>query len=408
MAQQGSISLVKNIWYLRYRHDVLVDGVIVRKQKNVPLAKYHPERYRRESDLTDLAAAKMADVRQAAKCPESANLFVDFVEMEYLPYVQRSKKPSTYNGYRDYWRRYLKPRVKPYATRDFTIAITSKLLEDIAKAHDVNVETVGKVRSILSAIFTFALAKGAYPGKSEADNPCRGALLPEAQPKQETVAAQFEDVKAILAHLEAEKLMLVRAAVAIIAYTGVRPGEARGLRWEDWNRDLEQIHVQRSVWQTHETKPKTAKSIRFVAVASELRSILLALWESQARPDKGYILQRAPSPRNKRPKGRVNLDNMSKREIVPALSRCAVCKQRESADHEGHAFERDETLPTWNGWYSLRRLHGTEVRKVSSSDTTSKALGNSPKVFEDHYNKQRAVLPDVRTAVNSAMTGLVN
>jgi hypothetical protein len=160
---------------------------------------------------------------------------------------------------------------------------------------------------------------------------------------------------------------------------------------------------------TVEGTTKTGQS-RFVTVTEELRSILLDLWKSQGSPLRGYALARAKGGRKKPVAfGRVNLDNMSKRELVPALSRCAVCKEAESAKHKGHAFERDETLPEWHGWYSLRYFHGTQVRhEAGNSDTSSKALGNSKDVFDKHYLKSTEVLPDVRKAVNSAMCGLTN
>ena len=313
------------------RDNFSVDGQIIRKQKCVKLAEYS-DRYRNESDLDDLAAEKMANVRQAAKCAHSCDLFASFVEGTYLPYVKENKKPSTFCAcYRDHWRLYLKPRTAHLAVRDFTMAIASNLLADIAAAHPVNIGTIEKVRSILSGMFSYALATGAFPGKSETDNPCAGALLPKAMPKRETVAATLSDVKAILARLKEEGLTLARAAVAICAYTGVRPGELRGLQWRNWDRAAEQLHVQRSVWHTHETMPKTKQSIRFVAVSDGLKQILSALWKSQGCPINGYILARSDG-------GRVNLDNESKRVIAPALSRCAVCKQAESAEHKGHTF----------------------------------------------------------------------
>jgi hypothetical protein len=144
------------------------------------------------------------------------------------------------------------------------------------------------------------------------------------------------------------------------------------------------------------------QSNRFVTVTDDLREILLALWKGQASPISGYILARSDG-------GRVNLDNMSKREIVPALSRCAVCQEAESAKHKGHAFKRDETLPQWHGWYSLRRFHGTAVRQESGNDETmAKALGNTKEVAVNHYLKNKKVLPEVRKAVNSATFGLTN
>jgi hypothetical protein len=82
----------------------------------------------------------------------------------------------------------------------------------------------------------------------------------------------------------------------------------------------------------------------------------------------------------------VNLDNMSKRVIVPTLQRCSL---------------------KWHGWYSLRRFLGTQVRIYGNSETSARALGNSKAVADRHYIKPEAVLPDVRKAVNDALTGLV-
>jgi len=62
----------------------------------------------------------------------------------------------------------------------------------------------------------------------------------------------------------------------------------------------------------------------------------------------------------------------------------------------------------WHGWYSLRRFHGTAVRAESNLETTSRALGNSKAVADKHYVKPEEVLPDVRKAVNEAVSGLTD
>jgi hypothetical protein len=66
--------------------------------------------------------------------------------------------------------------------------------------------------------------------------------------------------------------------------------------------------------------------------------------------------------------------------------------------------EKSELI--WPGWYSLRRFHGTAVRAESNLETTSRALGNSKAVADKHYVKPAEVLPDVRKAVNGAVSGL--
>jgi hypothetical protein len=119
-----------------------------------------------------------------------------------------------------------------------------------------------------------------------------------------------------------------------------------------------------------------------VAVADELRSILLKLWKKQGSPISGYILARAGGER-------CNLDNESKRVIAPVL-----------ANHKPRPL-------AWHGWYSLRRFHGTAV-VLESGDlgTSAGALGNSKAVAEKHYLKVAEVLPKVRKAVIGATAGL--
>jgi len=124
-----------------------------------------------------------------------------------------------------------------------------------------------------------------------------------------------------------------------------------------------------------------------VDVPDQLRGILLELWNAQGCPISGYILA---GPRKSKKDGTsrpVILDNLAKRVIRPAL-------------------EKKEL--TWKGWYSLRRFLGTESRMhCDSSETTAKVLGNTSAVADKHYVKPTAVLPDVRKAVRSAVSGLV-
>ena len=108
---------------------------------------------------------------------------------------------------------------------------------------------------------------------------------------------------------------------------GLNLAELRGLRWSDWDRVRQQIHVQRNYWNTHQGTPKTPKRVRFVAVAAELREILLALWKEQGSPLDGYILA-APEEKN----NPVILDNLAKRVIRPRVEAVReAAEQREKA-----------------------------------------------------------------------------
>jgi len=122
------------------------------------------------------------------------------------------------------------------------------------------------------------------------------------------------------------------------------------------------------------------RQFRFVTVTDELRGILLDLWNAKNCPMGGYIF----AGRKGQP---INLDNMAKRVVRPALKEAKI---------------------VWKGWYALRRFHGTQVRMHANRETSAKALGNSKAVADKHYIKPTTVLPDMRKAVKDAVSGLVH
>ena len=387
--QEGYVFKKGNSWFLRYRENVTVDGKTLRKQKCVKLADYC-DRYRREKDLEDLISEKMGKVRESAKCSHAGVMFTEYVKDYYLPFVQRTKKPSTYSGRKTYLDRYIIPRVQKLALRDFTTATIYKLLEQVTTSYSLNTDTVAKVRSIIHHVFMYATNTGAFIGQ----NPAEDVLIPEsASTPEPTEAATLEEVKAILSALKDE--LMARAAVAIMANTGIRPGEARGLRWEEWDRKNRRILVARSVWHKEVGTPKTKKT-RFVAVEGGLPEILEALWNEQGCPISGYILRGVRKTKSGIKDHPIILDNLAKRVIRPALEKAKEGMEQAQAD-----------LLTWKGWYSLRRFHGTDVTMESDAETGANALGNSKAVLKKHYLKPTDVLPAVRQAVKVVGSRLV-
>ncbi len=72
---------------------------------------------------------------------------------------------------------------------------------------------------------------------------------------------------------------------------------------------------------------------------------------------------------------RLNLDNLARRVIVPALSRCEVCrKPEEEHKAEGHLFKLDSSLPEWHGWHAFRRGLATNLHALGVDDKTIQAI----------------------------------
>ena len=95
--------------------------------------------------------------------------------------------------------------------------------------------------------------------------------------------------------------------------------------------------------------------------------ILAELRQADGNPADGPILRGLAG----RP---LVLDNVSQRIIIPLLSGCAVCGKPKSGREAAHAFKLDESLPTWHGFYSLRRGVATTLANLTKDGMASKGL----------------------------------
>jgi integrase len=92
----------------------------------------------------------------------------------------------------------------------------------------------------MSAIFKLAKQQGFYVG----ENPVRDtAIAPSAKAPQQTHAYTLAEIRAILSVLPEP----ASTVFAVAAFTGLRRGEIRGMRWQDYRNG--EIHVTQSVWE---------------------------------------------------------------------------------------------------------------------------------------------------------------
>lgn len=294
-----------------------------------------------------------------------------FVEGYYLPFARENFKPSTINGYEKLWRARLKPYLAEKALRDFRTVDAANLLSELAQ-QGLGRRSLHHVKSLLSGIFSFAKNVGVMDGV----NPVRDAMIPKkAKPPEDAHAATREEVQRMLNALGDNAR--AKAAIGLMFYAGLRPGEARGVRWEDYSVHYDEadkkaewrLTIRRSVWRTHVTLPKTQGSEKPVPVIASLRLLLDELREREGNPESGPILRgQSGKP--------LDLNTLAKREVIPALRRCVVCLQPNDARHKdyGHDFELDTSLPTWHGWYALRRGIATEVTAATKDVLAAKGL----------------------------------
>jgi integrase len=156
--------------------------------------------------------------------------------------------------------------------------------------------------------------------------------------------------------------------VLTAALTGLRKGEIRGLCWQDF--DGKELSVKRSVWNSTVNEPKTSRSKAAIPVVRQLAEAL------DAHKLRMGILAQPNLPIFQAGNGKpLSLDNLVRRVIVPALTRCAVCRQPESEHAKAdHAFKLDTSIPAWHGWHAFRRGLATNLHALGVADKTIQAI----------------------------------
>ncbi len=258
---QATLIRKQGKWRVRWR-EVDAEGVLRHRSQQLATVADYP----RKTELRPLFNEFVAKLNRTAEQPLAQSRLVDFIEHNYLPYTERTLKPSTTHDYPNIFKRYLKDVLGDVLVREFSVPDGERIMQAVATNHDkLSTKTYGKIKHFLGGVFTYAIRIGAYPGNA---NPMHLVERPKGKASVETVPAGLNTATRIIAALP----FPARAAVAIAAYTGVRKGEVRGLQWDDIGES--EIAVRRSVWRGFITEPKTESSAATVPIAPELKVIL--------------------------------------------------------------------------------------------------------------------------------------
>jgi integrase len=355
--QNGTIKRIGGSWYGRWRENVIENGVVVRKQRFEKLCEVD-DRYRTKADIRPLLAERLRALNEGRTDVRNSLSLAIFFSDYYDPYIRENFKPSTVHGYAKLWKDALCPQLGDIRLRDFKTLNAANAISYFA-AKGWGRRSLQHAKSLLSGIFTYAKNLGVLDGI----NPVQGTIIPrKAAAPVETHASTADEVIAILDVLRSAKdlgerqRLQAQAAIALTFFAGLRPGEARGVRWEDY--DGRALSVKQSVWRKHTTDPKTASAAKPVPVIEPLRELLSALRLAEGNPANGPILRGE--------KGRpLDLDMLTKRAIRPTL--------RNPKNYRISSLNDWKPLE-WHGFYSLRRGIATQLTAITRDPMAAKGL----------------------------------
>ena len=166
--QKGYVYKKGNLWLVRYYdNQVLPDGTVQRVQRAHKLVEDVGE-YRSKRAARVLADEFLTPLNDGRVTPQSTMALTQFVEGSYLPFVQAHKRISTFHGYRNMWKAYLKPHGQ-IALRDFRTVDGEQILEAISRTNDLTSTTLQHIKAFMSGVFRYAKRRGVI----NSENPIR-------------------------------------------------------------------------------------------------------------------------------------------------------------------------------------------------------------------------------------------
>jgi len=202
-------------------------------------------------------------------------------------------KPSTLSGWRSPLDRWILPHIGSVPLAEVSNSVLRGLVDKMAAGGLAEKTIVNYSQIVKSVVASLVNSEGEpiHPRRWNDDFIGLPVVNEAAQHRPTTTRTEIEN---LLSNLKPRYGVLI----AVLAGTGLRIGEAVGLKVEDLSSDCTLIHVRRGLWRGKEQSPKTLNAIREIDVPEPLAKLL----QFYVAGKSGYLFAtksgRPLSPRN--------------------------------------------------------------------------------------------------------------
>jgi integrase len=253
-------------------------GVVYRVQYRDEAGRQRSRSFSLKRDADAFEAKVKLSRRQGelAALDSGKQLFSSFVEDWRLLYGDVQLAPKTRTVYDDLLARFLIPRIGVLPLRELTTDRLQRLSAELL-SDGTPEPTLRKTLVLLQGVLERAVEWGRI-----GSNPARYVRKPRQGTQRHVEPPSPAQIEAMRAHLTAKKRTRDATLISVLAYAGLRPGEALALRWADIRNNTIRVDKALSLGEERTTKTRKNRTVRLLKPPATD----LAKWKLECgRPD---------------------------------------------------------------------------------------------------------------------------
>jgi integrase len=242
------------VWRVRWRDGDRNRSKVLGRKKDAATFDAEIKRRKRTGEFSAVDSGKQT--------------LAEFAEEWWRVHAVPNLSRRTREVYASLWDLHVLPRIGSLQLRELNVETAQRFAADLAVA-GVGPASRRKTLALVGAVLQRAVEWGRIPS-----NPMRAVRKPPARPERRVRPIPPATVEAMRALLLADGRQRDAALVCVLAYAGLRPGEALALRWRDVR---ERTLLIEKALADGETKPTKTGQLRAVHLLKPLKDDL-DLW----------------------------------------------------------------------------------------------------------------------------------
>ena len=230
---------------------------------------------RRDAEAFDAEVRRMKRTRELGRLDAGKETLAQFGEEWWRLYAEPNLARSTQQGYAILWDRHVLPRLGGYAVRDLSPRVLQKFRAEL-EDDGVGPAAVRKSLVILHGVLARAVEWERIPS-----NPASAVRSPSAKRSRAVTPLAPAAIEIMRRSLVAQGRLGDATLISVLAYAGLRPGEALALTWDHVGKRTLLVEGAVSLGELKETKTGRSRS---VLLAGPLRQDLAEWRLAAGRP----------------------------------------------------------------------------------------------------------------------------